>query len=134
MACRVSATEAVESNYIRLQDVQIGYMRNAISTLLVLTGLVLVDSGRGATVTSTADGGPGSLREAIVNAAPGTTIDFSIGGTITLTSGEILINKSLTISGPGASNLVIQRSTVIGTPDFRIFNLLSGNVTLSGLT
>src|SRR5213596_942009 len=109
-------------------------MRNAISTLLVLTGLLLVDSGRAATVTSTADAGPGSLRDAILNAAPNATIDCSIGGTITLTSGEILINKNLTISGPGASNLLIERSTDNGTPNFRIFNIVSGNVTLSGLT
>src|SRR5213078_2031480 len=106
----------------------------AISTLLVLTALLLTDSGRAATVTTTADDGLGSLREAIANAAPGETIDFSSVSTITLTSGELLIDKDLIISGPGASNLVIQRSTAIGTPDFRIFDVLSGNVIISGLT
>src|SRR5438876_10340439 len=109
-------------------------MRHACSTFLVLTALLLTDSGRAATVTTTADDGPGSLREAIANAAPGETIDFSSVSTITLTSGELLIDKDLIIAGPGASNLVIKRSSAIGTPDFRIFDVFSGTVTISGLT
>src|SRR5436190_4264483 len=109
-------------------------MRNTIATLLALTGLLLTHSGRAATVTTTADDGPGSLRDAIANAAPGETINFASGGTITLTSGELLIDKDLIISGPGADNLLIQRSTDSGTPNFRIFDVLSGNVTISGLT
>src|SRR5439155_1189600 len=68
------------------------------------------------------------------NAAPGDTINFSSGGTITLTSGELSIDKHLIISGLGASSLVIQRSTASGTPNFRIFDVLSGTVTISGLT
>jgi len=64
----------------------------------------------------------------------GETINFSSVSTITLTSGELLIDKDLIIAGPGASNLVIQRSSAIGTPDFRIFNVSSGTVTISGLT
>src|SRR5207237_1422610 len=45
-------------------------------------------------------------------------------------------DKSLTISGPGASLLTIQRSSASGTPFFRIFEIGSGNltVTISGLT
>ena len=109
-------------------------MRNAISTFLVLTALLLTDSGRAATVTTTADDGPGSLREAIANAAPGETIDFSSVSTITLTSGELLIDKDLIIAGPGASNLLIQRSTDPGTDNFRIFDVFGNNVTISGLT
>jgi hypothetical protein len=49
-------------------------------------------------------------------------------------SGELSIDKDLTISGPGAGNLLIQRSTAGGTPDFRIFNVVWGDVTISGLT
>ncbi len=109
-------------------------MRNFVSTLLVVTTLLLANSGRAATVTTTADDGPGSLRDAIANAAPGETVDFSVSGTITLTSGELAIDKNLIISGPGASNLVIQRSTDTGTPNFRIFNVGSGNVLISGVT
>jgi len=87
-----------------------------------------------AIVTTTADSGPGSLRDAISNAAPGETITFSGVGTITLTSGELLIDKDLIISGPGPGSLVIQRSTASGTPDFRIFHASSANVIISGLT
>ena len=108
-------------------------MRNPF-TLLLLASFLLCEPAQAATVTTTADNGPGSLREAIANAAPGETINFSIGGAITLTGGGLLIDKDLVISGPGASNLVVQRSTDIGTPNFRIFNVFSGIVSISGLT
>ena len=103
-------------------------------TLLMLASLLICEPGRAATVTTTADDGPGSLRETIAHADPGDTIDFSSGGTITLTSGELLIDKDLMIAGPGASNLVIHRSSASGTLDFRIFNVSSGTVIISGLT
>jgi hypothetical protein len=89
------------------------------------------------TVTSSADSGAGTLRQAILDAGAGDTINFAGGITpITLTSAELLINKSLTISGPGANLLTVQRSTTGGTPDFRIFHIASGAfiVTISGLT
>ncbi|MEY2527898.1 MAG: hypothetical protein QOE73_2669 [Verrucomicrobiota bacterium] len=88
------------------------------------------------TVTSGGDSGAGTLRQAIFDAASGDTIDFASGLTITLTSAELLINKSLTISGPGANLLTVQRSTAGGTPNFRIVHIASGafNVTISGLT
>src|SRR5262245_16504848 len=60
------------------------------------------------TVTSAADRGLGTLRQAIASAKSGDTIQFSpslSGQAITLTSGELVINKSLNIQGPGASNL-----------------------------
>jgi predicted outer membrane repeat protein len=53
-------------------------------------------------VTSLADSGPGSLRQVVTDALPGSTITFGVTGTITLTSG-IGINKNLTINGPGAA-------------------------------
>jgi len=59
------------------------------------------------TVTTTADSGPGSLRQAIQAAAPGDTINFSVTGAITLTSGELFIGKNLTLQGPGATSLAI---------------------------
>ncbi|HEY0322463.1 MAG TPA: Calx-beta domain-containing protein, partial [Pyrinomonadaceae bacterium] len=87
-------------------------------------------------VTTNADSGAGSLRQAILDACPGSTIIFApnVVGFITLTSGELLIDKNLTIRGPGASLLTVMRSTAIGTSNFRIFNVASGNIaTISGL-
>ena len=95
------------------------------------------------TVMSGADGGgacPGAsctLRQAIATANPGDTINFTPGlSTITLTSDHLLVDKDLTIAGPGASTLTVQRSSAAGTPQFRIFYLGSGSfpVTISGLT
>ena len=64
----------------------------------------------------------------------GDTIDFAPsldGQTITLTSGELLINKNLTIAGPGAGEL-----TVSGNHASRVFEVAKGvkSATLSGLT
>src|SRR4026207_2316088 len=87
-----------------------------------------------AIVTSTADNGPGSLRQVIASAIPGETLSFAVTGAIILTSGELLITTNLNITGPGASQLTIQRSVAGGTPNFRIFNIRSGTVTISGLT
>jgi hypothetical protein len=115
--------------------------------LALLVGVLLLRqvSAQGATITvdSAADAGgicPGelcTLRQAILTAISGDTINFASGiNTITLTSAELLIDKSLTISGPGANLLTIQRSSASGTPFFRIFEIGSGNlnVTISGLT
>jgi hypothetical protein len=88
-------------------------------------------------VTSTADSGAGTLRQAILDANSDDTINFSTGiTTISLTSAELLIDKNLTITGPGANLLTVQRSTAGGTPAFRIFEIAFGNlsVTISGLT
>jgi Domain of unknown function (DUF5050)/Thrombospondin type 3 repeat len=85
-----------------------------------------------ATVTTTADSGPGSLRDTIASASPGDTIDFSLpaNSTITLTSGELLVDKNLTISGPGANTLAVD-----GNASSRVFHISPGKtVTISGLT
>src|SRR5947207_1887296 len=112
---------------------------------LVAIGLVgVLASAQAATLTvnSAADAGgtcPGAdctLRQAISVATSGDTINFAAGlTTITLTSAELLINKNLTISGPGANLLSVQRSAASGTPDFRIFDIASAsiNATFSGL-
>src|SRR6266498_3205190 len=59
---------------------------------------------------------------------------FAVSGLITLTNGELAIDRDLTILGPGANNLMIQRSLAPGTPDFSIFNVASATVIISGLT
>jgi|GEM_PF-1494569 len=59
------------------------------------------------TVTNTNDAGAGSLRQAIVDAATGETI-LVPAGTYTLTSGELAIAKSVTISGGGAADTIVR--------------------------
>jgi hypothetical protein len=82
------------------------------------------------TVTNLNDSGPGSLRDAIAAASPGDTIVFSVTGTITLTRGELLISKNLTIKGPGASSLAIS-----GNNSSRVFEIASGvTAAITGLT
>ena len=89
-------------------------------------------------VTSTADSGAGTLRQAILDANSDDTINFSLpaSSAVTLTSAELSIDKNLTITGPGANLLSVQRSAAGGTPAFRIFDIAFGNfnVTISGLT
>ena len=88
------------------------------------------------TVINTNDSGPGSLRGALASAVDGDTIDFSITtpATITLTSGQLLVNKSVTITGPGADQLSLNGNHVS-----RVFQIVfqlgsSKTVTISGLT
>src|SRR4051812_26014553 len=69
------------------------------------------------TVTNTNDSGPGSLRQALADANDSDTINFAVSGTISLTSSELLVNTSLTISGPGAGVL-----TVDGNATYRVFH------------
>ena len=83
-------------------------------------------------VTNTSDSGAGSLRQALIDANNGDTIRFdpSLNGqTITLTSGELSVNKNITISGPGAGRL-----SVSGNAASRVFYISPGKtVTISGL-
>jgi hypothetical protein len=84
-------------------------------------------------VTNASDSGAGSLRQALMDASDGDTIRFdpSLNGqTITLTSGELSVNKNVTISGPGAGQL-----SVSGNAAGRVFYISPGKtVTISGLT
>jgi cadherin-like protein/Big-like domain-containing protein/Calx-beta domain-containing protein len=74
-------------------------------------------------VTTTADSGAGSLRQIIADACDNSTITFDSAGafatpqTITLTTGEILIDKNLTINA-GTSQI-----TLSGGSTSRVFNI-----------
>jgi hypothetical protein len=111
-------------------------------------------------VTSTADSGPGSLRDTISAASDGDTIQFDAalnGQTITLTGAELVIDKNITISGPGPNMLAVSRGSNAGpaamraeagtrpnmlalarAPEgvsFRIFHVMPGHsVVIEGLT
>jgi hypothetical protein len=77
------------------------------------------------------DNGPGSLRQAIAVATPGSTITFgtSLRGNILLTN-SLDITKSLTIHGPGAQVLSIRGGNNI----YRMNVHAGASVTISGLT
>ncbi len=77
-----------------------------------------------------------TLRAAIQQAAAGDVITFSLptGSTISLTIGELLIDKNLTITGPGAANLAVERSSS-ASAFFRIFDVNPGlTVSISRLS
>jgi len=86
------------------------------------------------TVTNGNDSGPGSFRQAIVDASSGDTINFAPGVTvINLTSDALVINKNLTVTGPPAGHLVVQRTAPASFP---IFSITPNNVVaqISGVT
>jgi hypothetical protein len=84
-------------------------------------------------VTTLADSGPGSLRQAVLDANVVTgpdTIVFAVTGTITLTSGEIVITDDLVIGGPGAGTLTVSGNDQSRT--LRTYGDIHG--VISGLT
>jgi hypothetical protein len=70
------------------------------------------------TVTNTNDSGSGLLRQALANANDGDTISFAVTGTISFTSGELLVDKNVTISGRGIATLAVDGN--IESPVFHI--------------
>ena len=89
-------------------------------------------------VTNTDDSGPGSLRQTIADAADGSVIHFDAaiaGQTIVLTTGQIVIDKSLTIEGPVPAGMTISggfNSRVFFTESattvvFRDLSIVNGN-------
>jgi hypothetical protein len=92
------------------------------------------------TVQNCADSGPGSLREAIFNAASGSTIDLTQlqCSEITLLSGEIDVTvDGLKVMGPGADPGSAHHLTIYGGAGYgykyRIFEAGTGTFTISGL-
>lgn len=84
-------------------------------------------------VTNIDDAGSGSLRQAIADAPDGATIQFDpgiAGKTIVLTSGELLIDKPLTVEGPVPAGM-----TVSGGLSSRVFQIgVNGDVTFRNLS
>lgn len=114
--------------------------------LLIVVGVALTWSGHSAKaqsttlfVTNTNDSGPGSLRDAVANAAPGDTIEFDLSGcpcTITLTSGEIVIDKPVLIGQPSLTigDITDPRDvSVSGNNASRIFRIVNGEIQINRL-
>jgi hypothetical protein len=104
----------------------------------IATATISVNCGSSVVINSN-DSGAGSLRDTI-HACDGATITFDltpgkVANPITLTSGELLMNKNLIIQGPNANVLTLQRSAAAGTPSFSIFSVPAGlSLSVSGLT
>jgi hypothetical protein len=105
----------------------IGTAAITLALLCAITNLARADT---ITVTNVNDSGPGSLRQALVDVNDGDTISFAVTGTIALTSGELLVDKNITISGPAAASLAVD-----GNARSRVFHVNSGKtVSISDLT
>ena len=98
-----------------------------IASALLLTAAV----AQAATITvfSNADGGAGTLRQAIFDASSGDTVNFALPQgvvEILITSSELLINKNLTINGPGADKLTVRNNRPFScgpSSQFRVFHI-----------
>ncbi len=107
-----------------------------ISRLLLALGIIALSQlfiARGQsnqTVTNLNNSGAGSLRDAILNSSAGAMISFAPGlvGTITLATGDLVIDHSLTINGPGARFITIDAGK-----NGRTFYVQAGTVTISNL-
>ena len=116
--------------------IRLNSYRAAVLALLFVGATLLNTNTASAdtiTVTNTNDSGPGSLRQALVDANDGDTINFDSslkGQKITLTSGQLNVDKDVAISGPGANYLAVD-----GNAQSRVFYVNPGTtVTISGLT
>lgn len=93
-------------------------------------------------VTTTADSGTGSLRAALAVANDGDEVRFDVSLTdqaIRLTSGQLTIEDSITITGLGADHLAVERvhqnPNQSLNPAFRIFEVIPNEtVTITDLT
>lgn len=134
------------SSHFRAMGTRTTVARSRRLLCLAAGGALLVNAAavRGATITvfNANDSGAGSLRQAIFDASSGDTINFALPQGVTaiaLTSGELLINKNLTIDGPGADKLTVRVSFLGGgcnTQLFRTFHIAPATVaaTIFGVT
>jgi hypothetical protein len=105
---RASTTHHIRSLVLRLAMVLL-----LLATTGLVSWLVLLVSANPTLVTTLADAGSGSLRQAIEQARSGSTITFApqLQGSILLTSGDLTFSRNLTLRGPGASMLTLGRGT-----------------------
>lgn len=102
------------------------FMRKVVTAIMMMSfSISPILAGNIITVNNNNDSGIGSLREAIVLALSGDTVRFDpslFDDTIKLTSGEIIINKSITINGLGDDSTIIS-----GNNNSRIFRVNAGS-------
>ena len=108
------------------------------SLVAVASPASAIESGCTLEVTSTANSGPGTLRDALACATDGDIITFDLGigtHTIDLDSG-LGVSNNVSIDGPGSEELTISLTTVAetGSSVFYIYGESPGTVQISGLT
>jgi hypothetical protein len=91
------------------------------------------------TVTSLADAGAGTLRDAILTADAGKQSDkfaigFTVTGTIDLQSPLPNLNNTIAIQGPGASSLTVERAAGASFPSAMVRVGVGQTAGLSGMT
>ena len=82
-------------------------IRRSLSLAIAALLLIAAPAQAAPTVSNTSDSGPGSLRQAIVEAGPGETITVP-SGTYSLSTGPLRIEKSLTVTGKGSSDTIVR--------------------------
>ncbi|TDR41745.1 hypothetical protein DFR29_110229 [Tahibacter aquaticus] len=85
------------------------------------------------TVTTNADSGPGSFRQAVSSAVAGDTINFNLAwpAMIAILQAPLYITKNPAIDGPGADKLTFDGNNA-GSPLFQTH--FSASLTISGVT
>jgi len=101
--------------------------RSCITPSILLAAVLLLtcQPAFAGIVTTNADSGPGSLRQAILDATSGDTITFTntlSGATILLTGSQLLLNQNLTIDGSSLANGI----SIDGNANDGIFEMQSG--------
>ena len=113
----------------------IGDSDEGFSRAFVTAGIDVGCPNANLVVTNSNDSGAGSLRDALATACPRSTVTFDVTpghvtSPITLTSGELLIDRDVTVTGPTSTSLKVS-----GNDSSRIFDITSGNrVAISNLT
>lgn len=116
----VAHTYGAMGTYTAVVTATNAFGSRAAATLVLVCGTL---------VSNTNDSGAGSLRTAVQCANAGGTITFDpllAGKTITLTSGEIVISKTLTLNGGGAPGVRVSANGAS-----RMFNAFSPTTFLS---
>jgi hypothetical protein len=104
----------------------------SLAALLIAAAIPSDSAPADIIVTNLSDSGPGSLRQAIADAPDGGTIRFGVEGDIVLTSGELLIDKSLRVFGGRHPRITVRVASNLF--DTRVFKVTGAPVTISYLT
>ena len=110
-----------------LKDIPLTRSLFRLTTALLLAKSISITSAATVTVANSNDSGAGSLRQAILSAVSGDTIQFNAdlsGAVIVLTNGHLLLNKSLTINAATLPAGI----TISGNNSNRVMQISSSSV------